>query len=197
MVNNFLDKHLEALIFTSPSPLKIADMQRCMEELFDAEIPTTELEDAVARLSQRYQSDTFTMEIVCTGQGYQFMSKPAYQESIALLLKQKSKKRLSRTAMETLSIIAYKQPVSRPEIEEVRGVNCDYALKKLLEKELIEIKGKSEAVGRPLIYGTSEKFMAYFGIESLTQLPALKDLDHDSAEDKSKQLSANTQTQTP
>ena len=78
-------------------------------------------------------------------------------------------------SLETLSIIAYKQPVTKSEIEKIRGVNCDYTIQKLLDKELIEIEGKSEKVGRPLIYGTSVKFMDYFGINSLNQLPTIKD----------------------
>jgi segregation and condensation protein B len=91
------------------------------------------------------------------------------------MLKQQSRRRLSNSALETLSIIAYKQPVIKSEIEKIRGVNCDYSIQKLLEKELIEIRGKSDAVGRPLIYGTSAKFMEYFGINDLKDLPTPKD----------------------
>nr|HAD51544.1 SMC-Scp complex subunit ScpB [Algoriphagus sp.] len=83
--------------------------------------------------------------------------------------------RLSTAQMETLSIIAYKQPVTKGEIEQIRGVNCDYSVQKLLEKELVEIKGKSDQIGRPLIYGTSPKFMEYFGINSIQELPQPKD----------------------
>ena len=84
-------------------------------------------------------------------------------------------KRLSQAALETLSIVAYKQPVSKTELEQIRGVSCDYAIQKLLEKELVEIQGRSDAPGRPLVYGTSEKFMDYFGIKSLKDLPKPKD----------------------
>ena len=115
------------------------------------------------------------MELVKSGGGYQFLTKPAYQASIGILLKQQSKKRLSNSALETLSIIAYKQPVTKSEAEQIRGVSCDYSIQKLLEKELIEIKGKSEGVGRPLLYGTSQKFMDYFGINDLKELPTPKD----------------------
>ena len=103
------------------------------------------------------------------------MTKPAYQASIGILLKQQSKKRLSTSALETLSIIAYKQPVTKSEIEQIRGVNCDYTVQKLLEKELVEIKGKAESIGRPLLYGTSTRFMDYFGINSIKDLPTPKD----------------------
>ncbi|NDE62443.1 MAG: SMC-Scp complex subunit ScpB, partial [Cyclobacteriaceae bacterium] len=101
--------------------------------------------------------------------------KPAYQSSIQLLLRQHAQKRLSSAQLETLAIIAYKQPLTKGEVEQIRGVACDYSLQKLLEKELIEIKGKSDGVGRPLIYGTSQKFMDYFGINSLLDLPQPKD----------------------
>ena len=107
------------------------------------------------------------------------MTKPAYQSSIGILLKQQSKKRLSATALETLSIVAYKQPVTKTEMEQIRGVNCDYTIQKLLEKELVEIKGKAETIGRPLLYGTTEKFMEYFGINSLKDLPTLKDISEE------------------
>jgi segregation and condensation protein B len=107
--------------------------------------------------------------------GYQFLTKGAYHTTVAIHLRQATKKRLSQAALETLAIIAYKQPVSRPEVEEIRGVNCDYALQKLLEKELVFIAGRSEGPGRPLLYGTTEKFMDYLGINSLTDLPKPKD----------------------
>jgi segregation and condensation protein B len=104
------------------------------------------------------------------------LTKPAYQASIGILLKQHSKKKLSKAAVETLAIIAYKQPITKTEIEQIRGVNCDYAIKKLLDKELIHIAGKAETAGRPLLYQSTEKFLEYFGINSLKELPTLKDI---------------------
>jgi len=94
------------------------------------------------------------------------------------MLKQRSKRRLSTSALETLSIIAYKQPVTKSDLESIRGVNCDYAVQKLLEKGLVEIKGKSEAIGRPLLYGTTDQFMEYFGINNINELPTPKDFAH-------------------
>jgi len=150
-------------------------MQSCLAEMFDAEVPIEDISLAVAQLQERYQSDEFSMEIIKVGGGYLFYSKPAYQASIGIMLKQQSKKRMSNSALETLSIIAYKQPITKSEIEQIRGVNCDYSVQKLLEKELIEIKGKSSSVGKPLIYGTSANFMEYFGINDLKELPTPKD----------------------
>ena len=98
------------------------------------------------------------------------------------MLKQQSQKRLSTAQLETLSIIAYKQPISKSEMEQIRGVNCDYSVHKLLEKELIIITGKSTGLGRPLLYGTSQKFMDYFGINDIKDLPQPKDFSQESNE---------------
>lgn len=143
--------------------------------MFEADVPEKDIEEALKKLEGKFEADEFSFQLNHAGGGYQFLTKPAYQASIGILLKQQSKRRLSTSALETLSIIAYKQPVTKSEVESIRGVNCDYAVQKLLEKGLLEIKGKSEAIGRPLLYGTSDFFMEYFGINSLNELPTPKD----------------------
>lgn len=143
--------------------------------MFEAKVPLKDVEEAIVKLQEKYAHESFAIEPIKSGGGYQFLTKPAYQASISILLKQQSKKRLSNSSLETLAIVAYKQPVTKSEVEQIRGVNCDYAIQKLLEKELVEIKGKSEAVGRPIIYGTSQNFMDYFGINDLKDLPLPKD----------------------
>ncbi len=150
--------------------------------MFEAEVPQKDVEAALDQIQNKYRSDEFPFEVIQSGGGYQFLTKPAYQASISIFLKQQSKKRLSTAALETLSIIAYKQPVTKSEIEQIRGVNCDYSVHKLLEKNLVEIQGKSDAVGRPLIYGTSEKFKDYFGINDLSELPTPKDFNQEENE---------------
>ncbi|NJN25229.1 MAG: SMC-Scp complex subunit ScpB [Cyclobacteriaceae bacterium] len=172
---DFLQNHVEALIFCAAQPIKQEEIQACLAEMFDAEVPLEDIARAIGQLQERYQSDSFAIEIAKVGGGYLFYSKPAYQASIGIMLKQQSKKRMSNSALETLSIIAYKQPITKSEVERIRGVNCDYTVQKLLEKELIEIKGKSESVGKPLIYGTTRNFMEYFGINDLKELPTPKD----------------------
>lgn len=147
--------------------------------MFNADVPEEDIAGAIQRLTDKYQQDEFAFQLNKSGGGYQFLTKPAYQASIGIMLKQQSKKRLSTSALETLSIIAYKQPVSKNEVETIRGVNCDYAIQKLLEKGLVEIQGKGETVGRPLIYGTSPKFMEYFGISDLSELPTPKDFSQE------------------
>lgn len=143
--------------------------------MFNAEVPEEDIVDALQRLEEKFQAEEFSFQLYKAAGGYQFLTKPAYQASISIMLKQQSKKRLSTSAMETLSIIAYKQPISKTEIENIRGVNCDYAVQKLLDKSLIEITGKADTIGRPMLYGTTSKFMEYFGINDLSQLPVPKE----------------------
>lgn len=147
--------------------------------MFNVDVPESDISGAIQRLKDKYENDEFAFQLNKSAGGYQFLTKPSYQASIGIMLKQQSKKRLSTSALETLSIIAYKQPVSKTEVEAIRGVNCDYAIQKLLEKGLVEIQGKGETVGRPLIYGTSAKFMEYFGISELTELPTPKDFSQE------------------
>jgi len=179
---DYLKRHIEALIFCAPSPLGKVEMKACLDEMFETTIPAEDIEAAISDLVAQYQQDIYAIEIVNVGDGYQFMTKPAYQESIAILLKHRSKKRLSKSALETLAIVAYKQPVTKSQLEQIRGVNCDYAIRKLLDKELVEIRGKSDAIGRPVLYGTSAKFLEYFGINDLKELPTPKDFSDEENE---------------
>jgi segregation and condensation protein B len=172
---DFLQNHIESLVFCSTDPIKVEEIKQCMNEMFEADIPEEDILNALDNLVKKYEEDTYPFQIVRTAGGFQFLTKPAYQSSISILLKQKSKKRLSTSSLETLAIIAYKQPITKGHIEQIRGVNCDYAVQRLLEKQLIEIQGKSDGVGKPILYGTTEKFMDYFGINSLKDLPLPKD----------------------
>ncbi|MBC7923763.1 MAG: SMC-Scp complex subunit ScpB [Ferruginibacter sp.] len=172
---SFLQNHVEALIFCAPSPIKLPEIQACLTELLGAEIPPGEVEAALRRLLSKYESDAYCFQVYRIAEGYQFLTKSAYQDSIRIFLKQRTKKRLSVSALETMAIIAYKQPVTKTEVERIRGVNCDYAIQKLLDKELIVVEGKSETAGRPILYGTGYRFMEYFGINSLRDLPQPRD----------------------
>lgn len=172
---DFLQNHIEALIFCSPSPIKVADIKACLSEMFNADVPDEDIAGALQRIEEKFLGDEHAFQLYKAAGGYQFLTKPAYQASIGIMLKQQSKKRLSTSAMETLSIIAYKQPISKTEIENIRGVNCDYAVQKLLDKSLIEITGKADTIGRPMLYGTTPKFMEYFGINDLNELPIPKE----------------------
>jgi len=171
----YLDQHIESLIFTSNSSITIKEIQDCLFSCFENKFSKDEVLSSIKRLQEKYEQNGFAMEIVNISQGYRFMTKAAYHTTVGQHLKLTNKKRLSKAALETLSIVAYKQPVTRVDMEHIRGVNCDYTIQKLLEKELVEIHGRSDAPGKPLLYKTSKKFMDYFGIGDLNDLPKLKD----------------------
>lgn len=177
-----LAQQIEALIFTAEQPISIQEMKTCMEDLFEAKIKEEDLAAAIADLQERYTQEIYAIEVLEIAGGFQFMTKPAFHPVVGQYLRQTTKKRLSRAAMETLSIIAYKQPVTKSEMEKIRGVSCDYAVQKLLEKELVDIKGRSDGPGKPLIYGTSDRFMDYFGLKNLGELPKPKDFREPDSE---------------
>lgn len=172
---SFLESGIESLIFCSPKPIKIKEIIKVFEESERKNYDENKIKNCLSSLIDKYKDPSFPFEIIESGGGYQFLTKSQFSSINETLLKQQSKRRLSISALETLSIIAYKQPVTKSDIEKIRGVNCDYTIQKLLDKGLIIIKGKSEKVGRPLIYITSDKFMDYFGINNLDQLPTIKD----------------------
>jgi len=171
----FLKQHLEALIFASPQSISVTDLKSVLDESLQTAVEAEAILRAIEQTRQQFQQEHYAFELVEIAGGWQFLTKGAYHNSVAVHLKQTTKKRLSQAALETLALIAYKQPVSRSELEEIRGVSCDYALQKLLDKELVFIVGRSESPGRPLLYGTTEKFMDYLGINSLNDLPKPKD----------------------
>jgi len=170
-----LQQHIESLIFASEDPITIKEMKAVLEEVLGTPFRKNEIEEALGKLQELYARDDRALEIVEIAGGYQMLTKPAYHHTVGTYLKLTTRKRLSRAALETLAIVAYKQPVPKSELEKIRGVNCDYALQKLLEKELVSIVGRSEGPGRPLLYGTSQKFMDYFGLKGLEDLPRPKD----------------------
>jgi len=170
-----MKQHIEALIFASPQAISTGDIRSVLEEALQAEIPEADVTTVIAEIRTRFQQDDYAFELVEIAGGWQFLTKGAYHNTVAIHLKQTTKKRLSQAALETLALIAYKQPVNKSELEEIRGVNCDYALQKLLEKELVLIAGRSDGPGRPLLYATSDKFMDYLGIRTLSDLPKPKD----------------------
>lgn len=171
-----LTHHIEALVFVSEHPLTFKEIKNCLDEQFNTKLNKKDVTDAIDALIEKYQSEEFAIEMVEISNGFRFMTKGAYYNTVATYLKQSTKKKLSKAALETLSIIAYKQPVIKSELEKIRGVSCDYSIQKLLEKELIEIEGRSDGPGRPLLYATSEKFMDYFGLKSIEDLPKTKDI---------------------
>lgn len=172
-----LSLHAEALIFASHQPITEAELLEHLSNITEAPVHMEQIQAALAAIEQKYQTEHFPFELKHTGGGYQFLTKQAYHQTVMQLNGDKYVKKLSAAALETLSIIAYKQPVTKSEIEFIRGVNSDYSIQKLLEKELIVIAGRNEeAVGKPLIYATSKHFMDYLGINSPDELPKLKEM---------------------
>src|SRR6185312_7780104 len=172
--------HIEALIFASDKPLAINDVVELLNNalgFIEDRATPDQIEAAVNAIKEKYDSEFYAFGLVESGGGWQFLTKQEYHKTIAQLNGDKFLKKLSAASIETLSIIAYKQPVTKSEIELIRGVNCDYAVQKLLEKELIVISGRKEdAVGKPLVYATSKNFMDYFGINSAEDLPRIKEI---------------------
>lgn len=174
---DLLERHIEALIFVSEDSITIAEIRDAVAEAFEKNLSQDIILAEVEALRKKYQEEDFSFELVEVGGGYKFLTKPSCHHLISIYLKQQNNKRLSQAAMETLSIIAYKQPISKADIEQIRGVNSDYSVSKLLEKEFITIVGRSDEVGRALLYGTSPKFLDYFGLKSMEDLPKIKDFE--------------------
>lgn len=167
--------HMEALIFTASQPVKLAEMKQVLEEAFGTVFMEDYLQAQIAEIAEKYQNPDYPFEIREINEGYVFLTKPEYKDTLTAYLKHHERKKLSHASLEVLAIIAYRQPVTRHEIEEIRGVSSDYLIHKLLEKELISIGGRSDGPGRPLLYQTSERFLNHFGMKSLADLPKLKE----------------------
>ncbi len=172
--------HVEALIFAADRPLpllEIVDLLNNALAFLEDRTNLDQVEAAMEAIREKYSSEFYAFEVRSSGGGYQFLTKKDYYQTVAQLNGDKFLKRLSTAALETLAIIAYRQPISKGEIEYIRGVSTDYSIQKLLEKELIVITGRSEdQPGKPLLYAVSRSFMDYFGISSVADLPKLKEL---------------------
>ena len=161
---------IESLLFVSEVPLSLARIKSVLSIYTHAEI-TKALND----LLENYLSDDHGIFLAEVAQGYQFRSKPEYGEWIRKL-KKITPTRLSRAALETLAIVAYKQPVRRAEVEAIRGVDVGGILRLLMEKKLIKILGRQNVPGRPIIYGTTSKFLEFFGLKDISSLPTLEEI---------------------
>jgi len=172
--------HIEALIFASEKPLTALDIVELINNAFgfmEERIMPDQVESCIEGIKEKYQSEFYPFEVRESGGGWQFLTKKDFHKTLAQLNGEKFLKRLSTAALETLAIIAYKQPITKGEIESIRGVNSDYSIQKLLEKELIIISGRNEHMpGKPLVYGTSKNFMDYFGLNSTDDLPKIREV---------------------
>jgi segregation and condensation protein B len=169
-INPEIKSAIESIIFISEGPIPIADIQNVIEGL---DLETIKL--TVEELKKEYDQRNSGIKIVEVAGGYQMVTSPYYSTFIKKFYKIKHAEKLSMPALETLSIIAYKQPSTKVEIESIRGVNVDGVIKNLVEKGLIRIVGRKEVIGRPFVYGTSRSFLEYFGLNSLDELPDMED----------------------
>lgn len=172
--------HIEALIFASEKPLTSTEITDLINQAFgfmEDKIVAGQVDAAIEGIVEKYNSEFYPFEVRQSGGGWQFLTKKEFHKTVAQLNGEKFLKRLSTAALETLAIIAYKQPITKGEIEGIRGVSSDYSVQKLLEKELIVITGRNEKLpGHPLVYSTSRNFMDYFGINSPEDLPKIKEV---------------------
>lgn len=189
MLLSNLIPHIESLIFASDKPLTALEMTALLNNAFgfmDDKLTLEQVQTGIEGVVAKYNADFYPFEVRESGGGWQFLSKKEYHKTIAQLNGEKFLKRLSTASLETLAIIAYKQPITKGEIESIRGVNSDYSIQKLLEKELIIITGRNEDMpGKPLVYTTSRSFMDYFGINQPADLPRLREVLGESLQEPS------------
>lgn len=172
---------VEAFVFASEEPISIKEMKSIFAEsaygVEERELQTEIATEIISELNEEYKAADRPYRIISIAGGFQFATLKEYAEWMGLLSWERSRRKLSQSALESLAIIAYKQPISKPEIETIRGVNCDYVLRSLLEKDLVTITGRAETVGRPLLYGTTRDFLMHFGLNSITDLPRPREIE--------------------
>jgi len=170
---------IEALIFSSDESLSGSEIIKAIKGIDgeETEISSSDVEKCVNEINASYEENNISYRILSIADGYLFATRPEYAKYVGYLSSEKSKRRLSQAALETLAIVAYKQPITKPELESIRGVNSDYILNTLLEKNLIAIKGRAETIGRPLLYATTEEFLKFFALNKLSDLPKPREIE--------------------
>lgn len=172
-----LQKQIEAIIFAAESPVKVRELVLHLNKGAETKVEEAYVQQVIDLIRDKYANDLFPFELGEIGGGYQFLTKPEYHHAVSAYLNRNTVRRLTQAALECLAIVAYKQPVTKGVIETIRGVNVDYTVQKLMEKELIEMAGRSNEPGKPLLYRTTQQFLDYFGINSLDELPKLKEFE--------------------
>lgn len=185
---------VEALIFASDEPISLQHIKTLLDDHGSAEAQAqayhasvVAIKETIDDLNKEYEQAQSAYRIIEIAGGYQFATVPTYAKWVGKLFQEKRRRRLSQAALETLSIIAYRQPISKPEIEYIRGVNVDYVIKSLLERELITMVGRGEGVGRPLLFGTTQKFLKRLGLKSLSDLPKPREIEEIMKDEESAQ----------
>ena len=163
---------VEALLFAVQEPISIRKICEIVEG-----VEAKEIREVIQQLREEYDTHDRVFQIEEIANGFQLLSRPEYHEWISKIRKKSGESKLSQPALETLSIIAYKQPIIRAEIEAIRGVQSGQMIRTLIEKGLVKITGRDEVLGRPLLYGTTKKFLDHFGLKSIKDLPKVEDLE--------------------
>jgi segregation and condensation protein B len=177
-----LARVVEALLFASDEPLSVPELLSIFERsAFEAFIVDAALiQGAISEIQAKYATEDCSFELRSVALGYQFFTKSIYADFIQAAFNHPERKKLSKAALETLAIIAYKQPITKAELEHIRGVSSDYSIQKLLEKSLITPAGRAEDLpGKPLRYATTTTFLTYFGLYQLSDLPKLTEITTD------------------
>ncbi len=178
---------IESIVFASDEPLPVGTIKSVLDAAHTfGRVNANAIIGRINALNAKYDEDGSGFLIVEIANGYQYATRKEMAQWVSILFKERSKRRLSNSALETLAIISYKQPITKPEIESIRGVSVDYVLHNLLEKELVTVVGRAESVGRPLLYGTTQRFLKIFALKSLDDLPRLREIDEIIKEIKSR-----------
>lgn len=171
-----MERQVEALVFASEQGITAEEIKAVLEIANESPCEESHVEAALQALHDKYADESQVLELRRINNAYQLLTKAAYHPAVSQLQHYRARKKLSQAAMETLAIIAYRQPITKLEMEQIRGVNCDYSVQRLLDRGLIKIAGKSSAIGHPILYATSDLFMDYFGVDTPADLPRLKDI---------------------
>lgn len=175
MTNKENKSLIEALLFVSGDPVTISVLKSTVD------LPENDLKQLLDELIVDYQHNDGGLLIIEIANGYQMVTNPFYSSWLKKFSSANTSGKLSMPSLETLAIIAYKQPIIKAELEQIRGVNADGVIKTLIDRRLIKIIGRKEVPGKPLLYGTTQEFLKYFGIKDLTELPTLKELAREEA----------------
>lgn len=167
---------VESLIFASDEEITLKEIKDLLDG-FKISVSLKEVEDSISELNDDYEKNGNAFEIIKVAGGFQYATRKKFAHFLGKLTAETQKKKLSQSAIETLAIIAYKQPITRTEIEFIRGVNVDYIVNSLLERDLISIKGRADGPGRPILYGTTASFLKVLGMNSVEDLPKLKEIN--------------------
>ena len=171
------DQAVEALVFASDVPLRAEDLVRAYGDVTGAEKTPEDAKSAIERLNAAYQASGRAFRIHEWGGGYRMATIEPMAPFVQSLFAHENERRMSRSLLETLAVVAYKQPVTKPEVDHVRGVSSDYGLRQLLDRGFVEIAGRSDSVGRPLLYATTDLFLNQFGLASLEALPQPREIE--------------------